>query len=112
MNGTVPAQTDPNATSSVFDYEGDAVTVQNAAGQTIQGTTELEAGAKVQVRLEGTGQGTKFLKVQTATIGEDGRFKVSYDMTGIDAGSTFTVTVVHDGETLAQAPGKVIKSGN
>lgn len=110
--GTVPEQSESGTNSSVLDYEGDAITLQNDSGQTIRGTTELDAGATVQVRLRNNGQGTKFLKAATGTVGEDGRFEVQYNMTGINAGSTFTVVVKHDGEVIAEAPGKVTESGN
>ncbi|WP_255150010.1 BGTF surface domain-containing protein [Halorarius halobius] len=102
-NGTITEA--PSETASL-EYEGDAVTLRSATGQTVSGTTSLDAGQHVAVRMHGSGE-SPFLKSQSATVTDDGTFSVAYNMSGVDEGSQFRVVVVHDGERLTYAPGEV-----
>lgn len=97
-------------TATELDYEGDALALQSGAGQVVSGTTALPAGTEVVVRLQGSG-GQAFVRQATATVREDGTFRATFDLSGIDPGASFTVTVVSDGEVLAEAAGEVVESG-
>jgi hypothetical protein len=108
--GSVPEDTATKDDSSVLSSEGDAITLKNTGDQTVQGTTNLTAGSEVSVRLQNNGDGTKFLKVATATVDDGGHFEVTFNMTGINTDSTFDVTVVHDEEVLAEASGEVTET--
>lgn len=91
---------------TTLDYDGDRLTVDNAAGQTISGTTDREPGTELRVRVRSTGE-SPFLKQQTTTVGSDGRFAVTMDFSSVPAGATFQVTVVAEDERLVTATGDV-----
>lgn len=93
--------------STSLDYDGDALTVESAPEQTIAGETNLSAGTDVTLRLESIDDARPFLKSATATVTENGRFSTAVNMTMVPTGSTFEVTVRHDGDTLALADGEV-----
>ncbi len=90
-----------------FRHDGENVTVQSAADQRIAGTTDLEPGTNVTVRLKSGNSGTPFLRQRTATVGEDGTFAVEMDFGNVEAGTTFEASVHHDGETLVETDGVV-----
>lgn len=90
-----------------FVHEGEQLTVEPAEGQTIRGETELDAGTELQIRLRSTGE-NPFLKSATATVEDDGTFEATYDMSGIDDGTTFDVVVHRDGERFMNTTGEVV----
>lgn len=87
----------PNAS---IGYDGDAVTLHPTGEQTVSGTTELEAGRNVTVRLRSSGE-TPFLKSTQATVAEDGSFEATFDLRSVEAPANGTVSVSAGGETLA-----------
>ncbi|ELZ27004.1 hypothetical protein C475_08716 [Halosimplex carlsbadense 2-9-1] len=95
--------------STTLDYDGDALTLESAGGQTVAGETDLSAGTDVTLRLESSGDASPFLKSATATVTENGRFSTAVNVTEVAAGSTFEVTVRHDGDTIALADGEVVE---
>lgn len=106
VNDTSPVADEDHDTT--LDADGDALTVESASGQSIAGETDLPAGTEVTIRLTSTGATTPFLRSATATVGDDGRFSAAVNMSAVDPGSTFEVTVRHDGDTLAIADGEVV----
>jgi len=62
--------------------------------------------------LRSSGSAQPFLKRTTATVGDDGRFEATFDLSGVEPGVAFTVTVRADGETVDEAPGEVVADGN
>lgn len=81
--------------------EGEApLTLQAAEGQSVSGTTELDAGRPVTVRLRSSGD-TPLLLSQEATVGEDGQFSAAFNLTGVSTPTNATATVYADGEQIA-----------
>ncbi|MFC4447813.1 DUF2167 domain-containing protein [Halorussus aquaticus] len=116
---TEPTQSTSNsapATTTTSEYAGHVVdvrggvTVAPAVNQTITGDIDLEPGTPVQVRLKST-NGTQFLKSGETTVTENGRFRVSFDFTGLEAESgnrtEFRIEVRADGEVEKEASGVV-----
>lgn len=89
-----------------FDHDGDRLTLEPAEGQTIQGQTDLAAGTELSVRLRSSGE-NPFLKSQTATVDESGAFEATFDLSGVEGGTTFDVVVHHDGSRLMNTTGEV-----
>lgn len=108
VEGSVPESTPSEDSPVTLDHEGDAVTLENAAEQTVSGTADLPEGSEVTVRLRSSDGDQPFIKQATTTVDGDGRFAASFDMSGIDSGVTFTVTVRHDGETVGETSGEVV----
>lgn len=94
--------------SATIHHDGDAVTLESAAGQVVRGSTDLAPGTEVTVRLRSSGGDQPFVRQTPATVGPDGRFEAEFDLSSIEAGTSFTVTVAVDGDTLASAPGEVV----
>lgn|GEM_PF-2300977 len=107
VNDTSPVAAENHSTA--LDYEGDAVTLASASGQTVAGETDLSAGTDVTLRLEATGDASPFLRTVTATVTDEGRFSAAVNASAIEPGSTFEVTVRHDGDTIALADGEVVE---
>lgn len=96
-SGLAVAQADAS-----IQYDGEALTLHPAAGQAITGTTDLEAGRSVTVRLQSTGDTSPlFIKSETASVGTDGTFRVTFDLSDVEPPGRATATVVADGEQLA-----------
>ena len=106
VEGTVD-ESDADDESAEIEYDGDALTLENDPDQTVSGTTDLEAGAEIQVRLLSTNGSSPFIKSVETTVSANGDFEVTVDMSGIPAGMAFNVAVRHDGTELASAPGVV-----
>lgn len=87
----------PNAS---IDRDGATVTLHPRAGQVISGTAELDAGRNVTVRLQSTG-GSPFLASTEATVGPDGEFSATFDLSDVDPPANATATVLVDGTRIA-----------
>ncbi|QLC33908.1 PGF-CTERM sorting domain-containing protein [Halarchaeum sp. CBA1220] len=88
-------------------HDGENVTVQPAAEQTISGATTLEAGENVTVRVQSSGGESPFLKTDTANVTEGGSFEATFDFSGVESGAPFEVTVRHNGSEIVAADGVV-----
>lgn len=86
--------------------EGDALALDAAADQTIRGRTDLAAGTELIVRMRSTGQ-NPFIRSVDVTVGEDGTFAATVDLSNVPGDASFEVVVIHDGEELASANGTV-----
>lgn len=108
VEGSVDRNEASDGEPKVVEYEGDALTLQSAPEQAVEGTTDLAAGTEVTVQLRSSGAGQPFLKQATTTVGEDGRLEATFDLSSVEPGAAFTVTVRADGETVDEAPGEVV----
>jgi len=97
---TTPGSTTTAPPEASIDYSGDAVTLHPRAGQTIRGTADLDAGGKLQVRLRSSGD-SPFLKTREATVGPDGSFATSFDLSGVEAPANATAVLTVDGDRVA-----------
>ena len=96
----------PNAS---IDFEGQAVTLRPDGGAVVEGTADLQAGRKLMVRLRSDGD-SPFLKSKQATVGPEGSFAVTFDLTEVQTPANATVIVSLEGERLAEAPVEVVEA--
>ena len=101
-DGTADAAETPR-----FVHDGERLTVDPAAEQAIRGETDLEASTELSVRLRSSGD-SPFLKSATATVDDDGAFEATFDMTGVDGGTAFDVTVYRNGTRIMNTTGEVV----
>ncbi|MFC7136846.1 BGTF surface domain-containing protein [Halobaculum litoreum] len=85
------------------------VRVHAAEDATIEGTTDLDPGTNVTVRLRSTGETQpSFIATEEATVREDGTFAIGHDFSQHAPGDTFSVTVLYDDATVAEVEGRVV----
>lgn len=85
------------ADSAPVSFEGDGSPTLAATGNaTLSGTTEADPGSEITVRIRNADEGTAFLKSRAATVGEDGSFTVTYDLSDIYEQREIAVTVAGD----------------
>ncbi|WP_435063878.1 BGTF surface domain-containing protein [Halobaculum sp. EA56] len=88
------------------------VRVHAVEDATVRGTTDLDPGANVSVRVQSSGDTEPaFIRSETVRVGEDGSFAAAFDFSEYDPGDTFTVTVRHDDATIAEAEGRIVADG-
>lgn len=102
VDGTADAAETPR-----FVYDGERLTVEPAPEQSIRGETDLDEGTELSVRLRSSGE-NPFLKSTTATVGDDGAFEATFDMTDVDPGTTFEVVVQRNGTAVVNTTGEVV----
>lgn len=88
-------------------YEGEALTLHPASEQTVEGTSDLEAGSTVTVRLQSSGS-SPFLKSEEVTVGDDGQFEASFDLSGVEAGTDAKAGVYYNGTELASTSVEIV----
>jgi PGF-CTERM protein len=93
------AETQSDATATV-EYGGDRVSLVNGPNATVSGTTTLDPGSQVTVRVRSSGASPFVVQGATA-VADDGTFTVELDLSGAPVGANATVTVVGANETLA-----------
>ena len=84
-----------------------SLTVQNEPDQTISGTTELDAGTDLVVKIDSEERADPFFFQPETTVQDDGSFNVTQDFSGADNGTLFDVTVVSGGTELTTVHGQV-----
>lgn len=102
--GGVPGsgtETDPGLVTA-----GETLTLEPAPGQTVEGRTDLDAGTTVAIRLRSTGE-DPFLKSESATVESGGTVAAEFDLSGVDPGTEFDVTVSHNDTAVIEATGRV-----
>jgi PGF-CTERM protein len=107
LRQSAPAQ--QNATVTL-DYEGDGPTLRASSEQTVRGETTLSPDTELTVRLRASGGGTQFIRSKTTTVGDDGQFRVAFDLRDLrdGDGGPVTVTVRGEGETLTTVDGTLV----
>ncbi|MFB6173301.1 MAG: BGTF surface domain-containing protein [Halobacteriales archaeon] len=106
------ATDNPSDDGTTIDYEGDRLTLAALPNETVSGEAALPAGTELTVRLASESSASPFLVQETATVAENGTFAAPVDLVGVANGTRFSVTVRHDGETVATAPGIVVGGDN
>ena len=93
----------PAAAQSGDVVEPTTRNVTSAADQRIAGTSTLEPGTELQVRVRSAGEtAPQFLKTDAATVAADGSWNATVDLSAIDAHDRVGVTVaVADGNRSA-----------
>lgn len=106
--GTASVATADSASASLVTVN-ETVRVHPVEDAAIRGTTDLEPGANVSVRLQSAGETSpRFLKSKEVSVREDGSFVARFNLTRWSPGDRFSVTVVHNGTQLASADGKFV----
>lgn len=95
---------------TTLDHEGERVTLANDSGQVVSGSTDLEPGSELDVRIRSVSGDSPFLMQAETTVREDGTFRATFDLSEVESGTRFTVVVRHDGERIAEAEGEVVDS--
>jgi hypothetical protein len=96
-----------DAPNGSIDYDGERLVVERATGQQIAGTTNLENGSQVTIRVQSSDSQQPFLRSAVATVQPDGSFATTFDFEDVDRGVAFSVSVRYNGTELASAPGVV-----
>lgn len=94
---------DPNVS---LDVDGETLTLAPEAEQQITGTSGLSKGETVTLRLQSQ-HGEVFIKQAEPTVGADGSFDATVDMSGLADGTLFLVEVYYDGARQAFAIGEL-----
>ncbi|MDZ7701337.1 MAG: BGTF surface domain-containing protein [Halobacteriales archaeon] len=94
--------------SASLTYEGEALTLYPASEQTVEGTSDLEAGSTIAVRLRSSGS-SPFLMSEEATVGDAGQFEASFNLSGVAPGTEATVKLHSNGTELASAPVEIVE---
>lgn len=94
---------DPNVS---LDVDGEALTLDPDAEQRITGTSDLSKGETVTLRLRSQ-RGEVFIKQAEPTVGADGSFTATVDMSGLADGTLFLVEAYYDGSRQAFAIGEL-----
>jgi|GEM_PF-6748669 len=89
-------------------FDSTPVTLDTQANQTVSGTTELDEGRNVTIRLRSAGD-SPFLMSNQVSVGESGDFSAAFDLSDVSAPANATAVVSVDGETMAQAQVDVVE---
>lgn len=95
------------AENTTVDHDGEAVTLVTGPNATVTGETPLDPGTELTLRLRSSGS-SPFIRSTATTVGEDGRFAASFDLTAVSDGAEATLTVRGDGEQLADVPVRLV----
>ncbi|MFD1599350.1 BGTF surface domain-containing protein [Halobellus rarus] len=69
--------------------------VTSTESQTIRGTSTLDAGTELQIRVQSSGEtAPEFLQSDSATVGPNGEWNATFDFTAIETHDTVKVSVV------------------
>jgi hypothetical protein len=91
---------------ATLDYDGDRLSLAGAPNQTVAGEADLAAGSELTVRIVSSG-GSPFLHQATTTVGDDGGFAATVDLSGVPENAAATVSVRHNGAELVNASARV-----
>jgi hypothetical protein len=96
----------PTADAS-FVVEGDQLTLPATADATVDAEADLDAGTTVDVRLRSTNASAPFLRVEEATVNDDGTLSATFNMSATEPGDEFEASIYNNGSTLTTEPGVV-----
>lgn len=114
-SGSSDADTERETTAS-GEYAGHVTDIRNgvvvapAVNQTIIGQLDLEPGTEILVTVKGT-RSVQFLKTNRTTVGDGGRFRASFDFSGLPSegenATEFRLEVRVNDEVQREASGAV-----
>ncbi|WP_336022149.1 BGTF surface domain-containing protein [Halobellus salinisoli] len=82
------------AQSEDAPIELDSEAVESVQDATVSGTSTLDSGTSIQVRISSTGETSpQFLKVKTTTVGSDGAWNATVDLSAVEEHDTVAVSV-------------------
>ncbi|WP_018256254.1 BGTF surface domain-containing protein [Halomicrobium katesii] len=109
LTGGVAAQTDTAETPTASFTHEETLTVESGPNQQLHGTTSLEAGAEVTVRIRSANASDPFMARPTATVDENGAFTVTANLSDMSPGTTFTAVIRINGHAHAETTGQVVE---
>ncbi|MFC7140072.1 BGTF surface domain-containing protein [Halosimplex aquaticum] len=110
LGGDGPADatvTPDRANATTIHHDGSHLSLEGAANQTISGETDLAPGTELAVRVVSDEPASPFLVSETATVGEDGAFSATADLSLVDADADAWVTVYGNGTELANVSARI-----
>lgn len=87
----------------------DGLTLGSGPGQPVRGRTDLAPGTDLTVRLRSTDESRPYLRSVTATVGADGAFRATFDLSGVPPETPLRAVVHRDGTTLARTTARVVE---
>lgn len=72
--------------------------IERTPNRTISGRSDLQAGERIQIRVESTGE-QAFRLEEEAVVGTDGQFETTIDLSPVPAGTNFDIVARHDDVT-------------
>lgn len=105
-NPTATAATDETPTARVV-ATNQSLVLPATEDALVRGETSLTPGTDLSVRVRSTGD-SPFIRTRTATVAPDGTVRVRVDLADIDPGTPVTVSLAHDGTTLAERQATVV----
>jgi PGF-CTERM protein len=90
------------AESATVEYDGGHVSLVNGPNTTVTGTTTLDPGSQVTVRVRSSGA-SPFIVQETTAVTDDGTFAVTLDLSDAPVVANATVTVHGANQTLTTA---------
>ncbi|WP_415383176.1 BGTF surface domain-containing protein [Halosimplex sp. TS25] len=104
----VPGATDaPAGDGTTVDHDGARLSLDGTPNQTVTGETDLAPGTELAVRVVSDDAASPFLVSRTTTVGDDGAFSATVDLSGVSEDAAARATVVRDGAELANVSARV-----
>lgn len=101
-----------DSATATIEHDGTSRTLHPAPGQVVEGTTSLEPGRNVTVRLRSAGGAEPFLLTRETTVTESGRYAASFDLRDVDVPGNATASVFADGRRIAgPVEVRIVESG-
>lgn len=79
--------------------DGEELELKAHANATVTGTLDAPAGTEVTVRLRSSGD-SPYLKSNTATVDEDGRFDAEFDLSHVESEHEATLVVMTESQEI------------
>lgn len=101
----------PDAEGVEASFDGaEPVELAAASNQTVSGSTNLDDGAEVSVRLRTADGDTRLLDATRTTVDANGSFTATFDLGDIEAGQDVTLELVVHRETVTTSDGTVVEA--
>lgn len=80
-------------------------------GVELSGTSTCASGSELTVRIESQDSSSPFLSQPRGTVGEDGQFGATADLSHLDTGTSITVEISYDGDSISPVyEGEVVEN--
>jgi len=109
--GSAAATPEPAATDDATENASlgsSSIRVAAEPGQVIDGTADLPEGTALELHVRTTNASIQFLTRTTVTVTPEATFAAEFDFSEQSPGDEFVVRVVHDGEELDAAEGRIV----
>lgn len=104
QNGTEPEPLDVQFSPP---DEHESLQLEPATAQVVGGTTNLDPGTELVVRMRSAGE-NPFLISRAVNVGTDGSFQAAFDLSDVPSGTPYQVAVYYNGSRVANASGEIV----